>query len=218
MKKQLTIPGLIKALDWSYEKVLQGIPGLDSAIVIADKFMQMEGSPVQNANALIRWQNAKAGSSGFITGIGGLITLPVAIPANVASVLFIQVRMIAALAHMGGYNLRDDKVKSMIYLCLLGNIAKDMVQEAGILLGTKLTARAIERISERSLIQINERIGFRLLTLYGGKGIINLGKAVPLVGGMIGGTVDLVTTNMVGNMARNMFLPKEELKFPAKTA
>lgn len=207
MKKQLTIPGLLKVLDWSYEKALQGIPGLDSATVIAEKYMQMEGTPAQNANALIRWQNAKAGSSGFITGIGGLITLPVAIPANVASVLFIQVRMIAALAYMGGYNLRDDKVKSMVYLCLVGNIAKNMVQEAGILLGTKLTARAIERISERSLIQINEKVGFRLVALYGGKGIIDLGKTVPLVGGMIGGTIDLVTTNLVGNMARNMFLP-----------
>ena len=35
----------------------------------------------------ISWQVAKCGTSGFLTGLGGLITLPVAIPANIASVL-----------------------------------------------------------------------------------------------------------------------------------
>ena len=52
--------------------------------------------------ALIRWQNAKCATSGFIAGLGGSITLPVSIPANISSVLYIQIRMIAAIAYMGG--------------------------------------------------------------------------------------------------------------------
>jgi 4-diphosphocytidyl-2C-methyl-D-erythritol kinase len=39
--------------------------------------------------------------------------------------------------------------------------------------------------------------------------MINLGKAVPLVGGIIGGSIDMAATNTIGNMARNTFLPKE---------
>jgi len=199
----------MKVLDWAYDKVLNGVPGLDSAGEIAQKYMAQEGTLHEKANSLIRWQNAKAGTSGFITGIGGLMTLPVAIPANLASVLYIQIRMIAAIAHLGGYNLREDKVKTMVYICLVGNFAKDIIQEAGIMFGTKLTVRAVESISERSLLAINQRVGFRLLSTYGAKGAINLGKAVPLVGGLIGGLIDTFTTNLIGNIARNAFLPSE---------
>lgn len=200
----------MRTLDWAYEKALSGLPGLDSAPDLALSYMKQEGSLLDNANSLIRWQNAKAGTSGFITGIGGLMTLPVAIPANLASVLFIQVHMIAAIAYMGGLDLRDPKVKTLVYTCLAGNFAKDILQETGIRLGTKFTALAIERISEKTLLIINQRVGFRLLTTYGSKGMINLGKVVPLIGGIIGGSIDIAATNIIGNMARDSFLGKEK--------
>ena len=199
----------MRVLDWAYEKAINGMPGLDSASQLASSFMDKKGTLRERANSLIRWQNAKAGTSGFVTGIGGLITLPVAVPANLASVLYIQIRMIAAIAYMGGYDLRDEKVKTLVYMCLVGNFAKDILQETGIRLGTKFTAMAIERISEKSLLLINQRVGFRLLATSGTKGMINLGKAVPLVGGIIGGSFDVAATNTIGNMARNTFLPKE---------
>jgi len=209
MKKSFNHPAMMKVLDWAYEKALLGIPGLDSAGETARKYMIREGTLYEKANSLIRRQNTKAGTSGFITGMGGLLTLPVAIPANIASVLYIQIRMIAAIAHMGGYNLRDDKVKTLVYMCLVGNFAKDIIQEAGIILGTKITTRVIEGISERSILAVNQRVGFRLLSTYGAKGAIDIGKAIPLIGGVIGGTIDIVTTNIIGNVARNIFLPKE---------
>lgn len=200
---------ILKALDWAYEKALTGVPGLDSAPQMAEKYLLQEGTLYDKANSLIRWQNAKAGTSGFLTGLGGMITLPVSIPANLASVLYIQIRMIAAIAHMGGYNLRDEKVKTLVYICLVGNFAVDLIQEAGIIIGTKLTARVIEGVSEKSIIAINQRVGFRLLATYGEKGAVNFGKVVPVVGGFICGAIDSVTTNIIGNVARNTFLPSE---------
>jgi uncharacterized protein (DUF697 family) len=209
MKSSMNHSTVMRVLDWAYEKALSGMPGLDSASQLAVSFMDKEGTLREKANSLIRWQNAKAGTSGFVTGIGGLMTLPVAIPANLASVLYIQIRMIAAIAHMGGYDLRDEKVKTLVYMCLVGNFAKDILQETGIRLGTKFTAIAIERISEKSLLIINQRVGFLLLTTSGTKGMINLGKAVPIVGGIIGGSIDVAATNTIGKMARNTFLPKD---------
>jgi len=209
MKNSMNHSTVMRVVDWAYEKALSGMHGLDSASQLASSFMDKDGTLREKANSLIRWQNAKAGTSGFVTGLGGLMTLPVAIPANLASVLYIQIRMIAAIAHMGGYDLRDEKVKTLVYMCLVGNFAKDILQETGIRLGTKFTAMAIERISEKSLLLINQRVGFRLLTTSSTKGMINLGKAVPLVGGIIGGSIDVAATNTIGNMARNTFLPKE---------
>lgn len=199
---------LLKVLDWAYDKALAGLPGLNSAVELSESYLKQEGTLRHKANALIRWQNVKSGSSGFITGLGGFMTLPVAIPANLASVLFIQIRMIAAIAHMGGYDLRDDRVKSLVFACLAGNVAKDILQEIGISAGTRITAQLIARISEQTIIAINQKVGFQLLSKTGGKGVVNLGKAVPLVGGVIGGSFDTVMTNLIGNIARDVFIGK----------
>jgi len=199
---------MLQVLDWAYDKAVAGLPGLDSAVELSESYLRQEGTLRHKANALIRWQNVKSGSSGFITGLGGFMTLPVAIPANLASVLFIQIRMIAAIAHMGGYDLRDDRVKSLVYACLAGNVAKDILQEIGINLGTRITAHLIGRISEQTIISINQKVGFQLLAKSGSKGAVNLGKAVPLVGGVIGGSFDTVMTNLIGNIARDVFIGK----------
>jgi hypothetical protein len=42
------------------------------------KEMNQEDTLKDCANSLIRWQNAKSATSGFVTGLGGLITMPIA--------------------------------------------------------------------------------------------------------------------------------------------
>ena len=49
-------------------------------------------------------------------------------------------------------------------------------------------------------------VGMKLVTKFGEKGVINLGKAVPLLGGVISGTMDGVTTNVIGDKAKEIFL------------
>lgn len=208
MANNLTESKIMDVLNWSYDKAVQGVAGLDSAYDLADDYLKQEGSLHAQANSLIRWQNTKAGTSGFLTGLGGIITLPVAIPANVASVMYVQIRMIAAIAHMGGYNLNDDRVKSLVFICLTGNAAKDILKDVGIVVGKKLAENAIKNISGKTIVAINKKVGFRLLTKFGEKGVINLGKAIPLLGGVVGATFDSVSTNTVGNIARDTFINK----------
>lgn len=206
LKNRFPVNSLLRNLDSLYNVALTGIPGFDTAPELAQTYLERPGTMHHRVNSLIRWQNVKAGSSGFITGLGGFLTLPVAIPANLASVLFIQIRMILAIAHMNGHNLRDDRVKSLVYACLAGNVAKDILQEAGIVLGTKLTANLLAKISEQTLLAINKKVGFQLLAKTSGQGAINLGKAVPLMGGMIGGSIDVAMTNIIGNVAKEVFV------------
>lgn len=209
MGQGLTVSKIEQALDWAYDKAVNGIPGLDSAQEIAESYMKKEGTPERCVNALIRWQNTKAATSGFVTGLGGIITLPVAIPANITSVIYIQVRMIAAIAHMGGHDLKDDNVRSLVYVCLTGNAAAEILKEAGIQIGIKLTRSAISKVSSEVIKSINKAVGFRLLTKFGQKGTINLIKLIPLAGGLIGGAFDGVTTNIIGNIARKTFIENE---------
>ena len=206
MANSLNESKIMDVLNWSYQKVVQGVAGLDSAYDLAEDYMKGNDSLYDQVNSLIRWQNTKAGTSGFLTGLGGIITLPIAIPANVASVMYVQIRMIAAIAHMGGHNLNDDRVKSLVFVCLTGNAAKDILKDVGIVVGKKLAENAIKNISGKTITAINQKVGFRLLTKFGEKGVVNLGKTIPLLGGIVGATFDSVSTNTVGNIARDTFI------------
>ncbi|MDC4769968.1 EcsC family protein [Acinetobacter baumannii] len=206
MVNNLTQSKIMEVLNWSYDKAVNGVVGLDSAYDLAKNYKKTDDSLYNQVNSLIRWQNTKAGTSGFITGLGGIITLPVAIPANVASVIYVQIRMIAAIAHMGGYNLNDDRVRSLVFVCLTGNAAKDILKDVGMVVGKKLAENAIKNISGKTIIAINKKVGFRLLTKFGEKGAINLGKTIPLFGGIVGATFDSITTNTIGNIARDTFI------------
>lgn len=55
------------------------------------------------------------------------------------------------------------------------------------------------------ITKVNQKVGFRLLTKFGEKGVINLGKAVPIVGGVIGGTVDGISTHSIGKISKRVF-------------
>ena len=214
MSNLITPEKMQEVLDWTYDKAVQGIPGMGSAIELAEDYMTGSGTTEDKINSLIRWQNTKAGSAGFVAGLGGAITLPVALPVNIASTIYVQIRMVAAIAHMAGHDVKHDKVKTLIYLCLLGNSMNEVAKDFGITFGTKFATSYIQKnVTREVLTKINKAVGFRLVTKFGTKGLINLGKVVPVLGGVIGGGLDAFTTNIVGNQARNTFLQFELTKY-----
>ena len=195
-----------KMLDWAYEKSLDGIPGMDSAYEMAENFLSKHDTADKAIDSLIRWQNTKAATSGFLTGLGGIIVLPITLPANIASVMYVQVRMIAAIAHMKGYDLKDDQVKTFVFVCLTGKSASDILKTAGIKLGNAFAKQGVIKIPGKVILAINQKVGFRLLTKFGEKGVINLGKAIPIAGGVIGGAVDGIGTGVIGKTAKKVFV------------
>ena len=198
---------MINLLDGLYEKSLRGIPEVsDSVSKLASDYMQKYDTNEQAAKALINFQVAKCTTSGFLTGLGGLITLPVALPANVTSVLYVQLRMIAAIAEIGGFDVKSDQVKSLAYVCLAGNGAVDILKGVGINVGSKLAKAAVSKIPGKVLIDINKKVGFRLLTKFGTKGIVNLGKAIPFAGGIVGGAIDFGSTKIIARNAYRIFI------------
>lgn len=209
MSSLVTQEKIIEVLQWAYDKALAGVPGTDSAFDMANEYLGHEGTLGDRVNSLIRWQNTKAGAAGFVTGLGGLATLPVAIPANLASVLFVQIRMVAAIAHMGGHDIKSDKVRTLVLSCLAGDAAMEILRDFGIQLTGKLARIAINKISGNVIKKINQAIGFRLVTKAGSTGLINLTKMVPFLGGVVGGAFDATVTNTIGNVARNIFITGE---------
>ncbi len=212
MANEFTEKNVMKLLDSIYNQTLSGLPGSESAEELAKSYISEGGTKEEQADSLIRWQIAKCATSGFLTGLGGLITLPVAIPANLASVIYVQLRMIAAIAYMGGYDPSNDKVKTFVYVCLCGNQAKEVLKQSlAVPLGKAVAHTAINAIPREVIKSINRAVGMKLVTKFGEKGVINLGKAVPFLGGFISGTLDGVTTNIIGDKAKEIFLVNNDV-------
>jgi hypothetical protein len=205
---------MMNALNWAYDRASTSIPTLGTAEDLAKSHLaRRPESPDKAIDDLIAWQVRYAGAAGFMSNVGGLITLPVTLPANLASVLLIQLRMIAAIAHIRGYKVSDERVRTLAFLCLAGNSGATILQEIGVGLGTKLTTRMIMQISTATLTKINQAVGFRLLAKAGSAGLVNLTKVVPLVGGLVGGGFDAAITRGIGAAAKRTFAPVSDQDF-----
>ncbi|MBF0350091.1 MAG: EcsC family protein [SAR324 cluster bacterium] len=265
---------MIRSLEWTYAFALEpGVSGLKSADDLAQKYLQGNGSLDQKINDLILAEDAKAGFSGFATGFGGLITLPIMISLNIVSVLFIQVRMIIAIALMAGFDVNDEKIKMLIFACLfdaveeqggeepeeksgitlenkgteliaidlaieLGLTGLDQGVRLGVNEGTRLGLKEGTRLGlkegtrlglkeglKQSVSQgarhgmkfINQdplkttqmTVGGNIATQMGNRTAANYSSLIPVLGGIIGGTIDTFFTHHIGKIAKKTFLRKK---------
>ena len=82
MAKELTMSTVERTLTWAYKQALSSHGPIDGALELAESYQGRHDSPRRDANALIRWQMAKAAGSGFITGLPGLPAMPVTLPCE----------------------------------------------------------------------------------------------------------------------------------------
>lgn len=197
---------MLNFLSACYDKCLKGFGMSKPVEEMAQDYMERHTSIQSACDAMIRKQNIKCMADGFVTSFGGFASMIVTLPANVTSVLYMQMRMISCVAYMGGYDLDSDQVQTFVYACLAGISLSDVLKTAGVSIGTKVAQNLISKIPGKTLSAINKKVGFRLLAKSGPKAVINFARFVPVLGGIVGGTVDLVTTNIIANRAKKWFL------------
>ena len=203
---------LLKALDWVYDKAVGGVPGVSGCWQLANDYLQKyNNDPKIAARKMVKAQIMKCTTSGFLTSLGGILTLPIAIPANISTVWFVQLQMIAATAVMAGLNPSHDEVKALCYACLAGSGSVDILKQAGIKFVNKGGQVLIKRIPIEVIHAVNKKLGMLFITKGGTTGIVNLGKAVPVLGGVVGGGFDLVTTRIIANRAIKLFIDDQVL-------
>jgi hypothetical protein len=197
----------IRLVNWLTDRAIAGVPPLSSAENLAQEYLIDISYPDDEARieSLINWETTKNFTSGFVTGLGGVLTLPVAVPAAFGASWVIQARMSAAVARVAGYDLNSDRVRTFVMVCLVGDAMKDILKNAGIKAGIGLTKSLLDKVPAKVLIEINKRVGFRLITKAGEKGAINLMKGVPVIGGVVGGGFDAAACRIVGKNAKRLF-------------
>ncbi|GAB3874946.1 EcsC family protein [Terrabacter terrigena] len=207
--------GLSGAATRLVERLLDvGIDGkgpFESAHRVAEKALeQAHGDRDQALRILMRDHRQLGAVGGFATGLGGFFTMPISLPANVLEFYLLATRMTAATAKVRGYDVDQPEIRSAVLLTLTGADSDDLLKKAGLqAAGGKLSSLAFERLPAPALMVLNKAVGFRLLGRIGQGTFAKLGRAVPLVGGLIGAGVDVYMLGRIGKQAAKEFPPVE---------
>lgn len=119
--KDLSQEDVMGLLDTCYTKCLNGIPKVSPRIEdMANDYLIKYDSTEDACKAMLKNQITKCTTSGVVTGFGGVITMPLTLPANVGNVMYVQMRMIACTAYMAGFDLNSDQTQTFVYACLAG--------------------------------------------------------------------------------------------------
>lgn len=184
---------------WLYDKAVCGIAGIESAETLAKRYLDdAKGDVALAARNLIHWESIKAGSSSFLSGIGGIVALPVTLPLNVTSVLFIQTQLVAALASLGQHRLSDERIRALAGLCLCGNAVKALLQDLTLQAANTWSTAVAQQVTEKTLALLATRAG-----LVSAEHFVRL---IPLAGGVVSGAVDIASTRTIGRIASTTFL------------
>ncbi|OKH29529.1 hypothetical protein NIES2101_43290 [Calothrix sp. HK-06] len=195
-------------LNWLVSVGIQGLGVLPCAQKVAQDHLEACGNDKEKAiDSIIAWRTTYAAGTGFVTGLGGLATLPFTISASFASSYVLAANASAAIAILRGYDIQSDQVRTFVLLTLLGESATEVIRTIGVNLGTKVTKSLISQVPGKVLIEINKKIGFRLITKAGEKGFINLMQIVPITGGLVGAGFDGTFVHNCGAAAKNVFTP-----------
>lgn len=195
------------------EFAIEGTEWLPGARLAAGRHLERHGSVEMAVNSVITTHVAMCGTQGFVTNLGGFVTLLVGAPANLAGVALLQSRMVAAVAHLRGYDLNDSRVRNAVLATLLGKRIVDDLVDKGDLPGSPLVLATAPGLDQQLEQLIAQRVMMALFTSTGGKQMVGLvAKRIPVIGGGVGAITDSWNTIAVGRYARDQFVSRRRLR------
>ncbi|HQZ00021.1 MAG TPA: EcsC family protein [Propionicimonas sp.] len=197
------------------EFAIDGNTTFPGAKATAVKALQAKGERELAIDSLVTQHIGLASAQGFLTSVGGLLTLPVGLPANIAGMGVLSVRMIASIAHLRGYDVDDRRVRAALTLAMLGDDEVRRLVSDGKLPSTPLAIATAPMFDPALDQSINERVMGSLAGRLGGKHLaVVVVRRIPLVGGGVGAAVDGWLTFGLAAYAKREFVPRHQVSIP----
>ena len=192
------------------DRAIHGVGPLDGAAAAADKQLEEQGGDVDKAvHEVIENHVRLAGAQGFVTNIGGLVTVAVTVPTNIAGLALIQCRMVAGIAHLRGYDLEDHRTRSAILAALLGEERVLALIKKKKLPGTPMAlATAPVHDPQLSHVLANEVASELVAKVAGKRMAVVVARRVPVVGGVVGAGADGFASWKIGRYVDRELLPR----------
>ncbi len=195
-------------IGWSFvrqalDKAIDGVGPLRSAAESATSHMvDARGDVEQAITTLTRTHVALAGAQGFVTNLGGIATVPVSVPANVAGVTLLQAHLVAGIAHLRGYDLDDPRVRNAILAAMLGDDkVRDLVKRKSLPSPPMGLATAPTHDPELDRLIAGELTGELIARTVGRRAVTLMARRIPGVGGVVAGGTDAYQTRQIGQYA-----------------
>lgn len=201
------------------DAAINGVGKVPGAKATAAQALVREGSVEPAIDSLVSTHVRLATAQGVITNLGGLWTAPLLLPANIASLMIVEIRLVATIAHLRGYDVDDGRVRTAMALCLLGGTGvKGMIERNEI--PTTPLAIATAPVFDASLDRlVSEKVfGEVFGRLSGRQAVVLLARRVPVLGGGVSGAMDGWFTTSVGSYARTQFPTRRRLTGGPKPA
>lgn len=193
-------------------RAVDGVGPLPGAAAAADKELAKQDGDVDKAvTELIETHVRFAGAQGFVTNIGGLVTMTVTVPANITGLALLQCRMIAAIAHLRGYDLADPRVRNAVLVCLLGEESVARLVKRKELPAPPMALATAPADDPQLGVTVSGAVAQELIARVVGKRLAStVGRRVPVVGGVVGAGADGYATWRVGRYADRELLPRRQ--------
>lgn len=185
---------------------LDGRGPIKSAGQVASAAKKDKGSREEAVKAVARATMYRGALGGFVTGLGGFVTMPIALPANVLEFYVQATRMVGAIASLRGYDLNDPRIRTAVLLTLVGSKSDDVLKKAGMATGGgRVTSLALRNMPPAALMVVNKAVGFNLMRGVGGKLLSRFGRGLPVAGGFFGGGLDAYMMKKIADQAMKEF-------------
>jgi EcsC family protein len=199
-----TAPGLASGfVRQAFDRAVDGTGPLRGAAEAADRRLRDHDGDVTAAiGSLVDGHVKLAGIQGFVTNLGGVVTMAVAVPANVSGLALLQCHMVGGVAHLRGYDLSDPRVRNAVMACMLGRDAVKRLVKKRTLPSSPMAIATAPAYDPTLDDRISTEVASELLTRVAGKrGAAALAKKMPVLGGGIGAVTDGYLTFQVGQYA-----------------
>lgn len=151
---------------------------------------------------IIQRRSLKAGGIGAVCGVGGFITMPISLPSDLYYCFRIQARMVLSIAHIFGWDIHDEDIKTDILLVMGGNAGINAIKSAGIKIGQEFGKKGVQKFITREVMKkVNKVISRKIITKAGEKSLTSFSKLVPIVGAPISASFDYFGTKGIGKTA-----------------
>ena len=204
--------GLLRTI---IEFAINGNTAFPGAKTTAARSLQTKGEREAAIDSVVLQHIGLASAQGFLTSVGGLITLPVGLPANLAGLAVLSVRMIASIAHLRGYDVDDRRVRAALTLAMLGEDEVQRLVSEGKLPTTPLVIATSPMFDADLERRISERVMGSFAGRMGGKHLaVVVIQRIPLIGGGVGAAVDGWLTFGLAAYAKREFVARHQASIP----
>lgn len=157
MSTHIEVSELKRAIEWAYQASIQGVDGQESAAELAESHHRVVQTSFEMADEIAQWQVERTTIANYFDVLAEQLQVPEDLPQPLTTFLYLQLRILAAIAYGGGRDdLRDPLVQALVFSSMLKNNQPQALQAGGLPTDFVATRSALKKVDPSAAASIRE--------------------------------------------------------------